>query len=391
MLSTKRLRHLAVLVGALATASNAIPETASNNVWSKFETTRQGMPALHQAFDVERHVKSEHAEQVLRYQVVLDLSQGKWREQAIGGKNEATRIYDGQDLLVFEAGGTEYTRDKKKGDKDEALPEPYETRLDWNKAKEAQSLPCGFAGKDHTCVIVDVPIKSWMRPGTTGNITKMTAGSIRIMIDTVTGIWLRCHKAELIETPHSNYQWDTTYEIKQMTYGADPNAALFKLPDGLNEVKEITRWGEARIRKQLGGKPAPELQVKDIHGKPISLAELKGKTILLDFWTTWCPPCQADAPSLEKLSQKYGDKNLALIGISVDEDRTTVEKYLQKHPHSFPVVLSSENQMPRPYEIGVFPTYLIIGPDGTLMTAEEGDKGFSKLRKELERAGLETE
>jgi hypothetical protein len=75
----------------------------------------------------------------------------------------------------------------------------------------------------------------------------------------------------------------------------------------------------------------------------------------------------------------------------VGEDRTIVEKYLQKHPHSYPVVLSSENQMPRPYEIGVFPTYLIIGSDGTLMTAEEGDKGFAKLRKELEKAGMETE
>jgi thiol-disulfide isomerase/thioredoxin len=141
----------------------------------------------------------------------------------------------------------------------------------------------------------------------------------------------------------------------------------------------------------LAGKLAPELQVTDIQGKAISLAELKGKTVLLDFWTTWCPPCQADAPSINKLNQKYGDKNLAIVGISVSEEREIVEKYLKKHLHSYPVVLSSENEMPRPYQIGVFPTYLIISPDGTLITAEEGDKGFGKLRKELQKAGLETE
>ena len=141
----------------------------------------------------------------------------------------------------------------------------------------------------------------------------------------------------------------------------------------------------------MAGRVAPELQVTDIQGKAISLAELKGKTVLLDFWTTWCPPCQADAPSISKLNQKYGDKNLAIVGISVDEEREIVEKYLKKHPDSYPVVLSSENQMPRPYQIGVFPTYLIISPDGTLMTAEEGDKGFVKLRKELQKAGLEAE
>ena len=118
------------------------------------------------------------------------------------------------------------------------------------------------------------------------------------------------------------------------------------------------------------------------------MADLRGKTVLLDFWTTWCPPCQADAPSIEKLNEKYGNKNLAVIGISVSEDREIVESYLKKHPHNYPVVLSSENQLPRPYQIGVFPTYLIISPDGTLMTAAKGDQGFGKLRKDLQKAGL---
>jgi hypothetical protein len=75
----------------------------------------------------------------------------------------------------------------------------------------------------------------------------------------------------------------------------------------------------------------------------------------------------------------------------VDEEREIVEKYLKKHPHNFPVVLSSENQIPRPYQIRVFPTYLIISPNGTLMTAQEGDQGFGKLRKDLEKAGMPSE
>ena len=295
-------------------------------------------------------------------------------------------------MCRFETGGTEYTRTKKKGDKDESLPEPYETKLDWAKAKELQRLPCGFSGKDHVCVILDVPAKPWVRPSRQpGHVTIMKDGTSRIMIDTETGVWLSCHAVTLVEDSRRSYQLDVTYTIKQMSYGAAPDATPFKLPDTLKEVKELTPWNEVRIRKQLVGKPAPDLQVTDIHGSRISLADLKGKTILLDFWTTWCPPCEADAPSIEKLNQKYGSKSLGIIGISVDEGRETVEKYLKKHPHNFPVVLSSENQLPRPYEIGVFPTYLIIGPDGTLMTAEEGNKGFGKLRKDLEKAGMEAE
>ena len=103
------------------------------------------------------------------------------------------------------------------------------------------------------------------------------------------------------------------------------------------------------------------------------------------------PPCQSDASSIEKLNQKFGNKNLAIIGVSVDEDRATVENYLKKHPHSYPVVLSSENRLSPPYQIGIFPTYLIISPEGTLVTAEQGDQGFAKLRKDLERAGMNIE
>jgi len=121
------------------------------------------------------------------------------------------------------------------------------------------------------------------------------------------------------------------------------------------------------------------------------VSNLKGKTVLLDFWATWCPPCVADAPALDKLYRKYGEKDLMIIGISVNEERDIVEQFLKKHPHTFPVVLTSENEMPRPYQIGLFPTYMVIAPDGTLSTAVEGDQGFGELRKFLQKAGMETD
>jgi thiol-disulfide isomerase/thioredoxin len=372
-----------VILAASAYASN------SNDLWSKFETTRQGARALHQEFEITRHVKTASREQSLHYRVVIDISEGKWRERAIGGGGELTRVFDGQELLVFEQGATDYTRTKQK---DELLPQPYGTKVDWGKTKEIQRLPCGFSVQDHTCVIIEAPVKSWMRSDTNGRLTRMLNGTSRMMIDTETGIWLAARTTELVEAPRTNYQTETSYQAKQMTFGRAADAALFGLPNAsFRQVKELSPWDEARIKKQLVGKPAPDLQVIDIRGRTVSLADLRGKTVLLDFWTTWCPPCQADAPSIEKLNEKYGSRNLAVVGISVSEDRETVEGYLKKHPHNYPVVLSTENQLPRPYQIGVFPTYLIISPDGTLMTAAEGDQGFGKLRKDLQKAGLEIE
>lgn len=389
MVSAKRL----ALVSTLGTlmVSSAAGVTSNNDLWSKFERLRQSPPTLHQEFEVTRHVYSAYREQATHFQIAVDVAHGLWRERAIGGGGELTRLYDGHDLFTFESEGAEYTRSRQKGDRDELLPQPYGTKLDWGKSKEIQRLPCGFSNQDHTCVIVEAPIKPWVRLGSSSGATRMTDGTTRVLIDTETGIWLQCRTVEVVEGAMSSYKLDLTYQVKQMSYGAPADAAVFNLPSGLKEVKELTPWNESRIKKQFAGKLAPELQVTDIQGKAISLAELKGKTVLLDFWTTWCPPCQADAPSINKLNQKYGDKNLAIVGISVSEEREIVEKYLKKHLHSYPVVLSSENEMPRPYQIGVFPTYLIISPDGTLITAEEGDKGFGKLRKELQKAGLETE
>lgn len=179
---------------------------------------------------------------------------------------------------------------------------------------------------------------------------------------------------------------------QRRSYGTPADTSLFHLPsDDIFEVKELSRWNAAKIKKQLAGKAAPELALTDIHGKSVTLSDFKGKTVLLDFWTTWCPPCRADAPALDKLYHKYGGQDLMVVGISVNEDRAIVEKFLTEHPHSSPIVLTTENEMPRPYQIGVFPTYIVIERDGTFAAAVEGDQGFSDLRKLLKKAGLEAE
>jgi thiol-disulfide isomerase/thioredoxin len=391
MLPAKGLTRLSVVVAACVTVLGAFAETPASELRSKLEAVQQGPRALHQEFEVMRHVRSGYVDEVSRFQIAIDFSQGKWREQPVGGEGERIRVFDGHELFVFESGGTDYARPKQTIDKDKPLPDPYDTKLDWNKVKEVQQLPCGFSGKDHACVIIEAPIKPWVRPNGPGSVIKMTGGVIRVMADTETGIWLRAHISASVEGDMGGNQWEVNYNIKQMSYGASPDIALFRLPEGLHEVNELSRWNEDRFKKELAGKPAPGLQATDLHGGPVSLAELKGKTVLLDFWTTWCPPCQSDASSIEKLNQKYGSKKLAIIGVSVDEDRATVENYLKKHPHSYPVVLSTENRLPPPYQIGIFPTYLIISPEGTLVTAEQGDKGFAKLLRDLEKAGMNAE
>lgn len=369
-------------------------ESPASRLWSDLRTKREALPGLHQEFDVSHTFKTGSGKtQSSKRQVVLDLSRNRWRERSVSGSGTMVRIFDGADSLFYEEDGTEFVRVKRREkDKDAPIPQPYSVaNALWERATVEQR-PCGYAKNDRTCALIKVPLKPYVRSSSPTNRIRMIEGVTMLLADTQNGIVVSARTVTLMENSTSQYQSDTTFSLTRATMSNAPDEQAFKLPnETMKEVKELSDWDASRIKKQLAGKPAPELSVTDLKGKPVVLSELKGKTVLLDFWTTWCPPCRADAPALDKLQAKYGNKDLAIVGISVSEDRAIVEKFLSEHPHDFPVVLTSENEMPKAYQIGVFPTYIVIDPEGKLASAAEGDKGFGELRKMLKKAGLDVD
>ena len=385
--------HFIALLATLFAALNIFAETPASALWTELKTKREKPPGLHQEFDVTQTSKTASGSRSSARQILLDISQGQWREQSVSGSGNHIRIFDGTDLFVMEEHGDEYMRTKRQSKEEDPAPSPYGFGDPvWSKAIEVRRQPCGLRGSDHECVVLDAPLKPWVRAGINGRNSKLLEGSTRAMFDTVTGLLISARTVQLIDNGRSTYQSDMACTLKRMSFGAPVDTSLFKLPSGdMREVKELSRWNAAKIKKQLGGKLAPELTLTDLKGKPLALANFRGKTVLLDFWTTWCPPCRADGPALDKLYRKYGDKDLMIVGISVSEERDIVEKFLNEHPHNYPIVLTTENEMPLPYQISAFPTYIVIDRDGTLAAAVEGDKGFSDLRKLLKKAGLESE
>jgi len=422
------------LCGSLFFSLIALAESPASGLWAELEAKRAKLTSFHQEFEITQTYKVADHSQSSKRQVVLDMSNQRWREMSSSGSGDYIRIFDGSDLLQMEDGGDEYLRSKHRS-KEAELPSVYtfgnpdlsklkeaerrpcaipgsdeylrskhrskEAELpsvytfgnpDLSKLKEAERRPCAIPGSDHVCVVLEVPLKRSTRYTAPNVSVQVLNGNVRAMFDTETGLLIAARMIEGIDNGRAAYQFDVTRILKRVSFGAAPDASLFKLPSSeLREVKELSRWNAARMKKELAGKPAPELTVTDLRGEPIALSALKGRTVLLDFWTTWCPPCRADAPVLDKLHQKYGEKELTIVGISVSEERAIVEKFLKEFPHAFPVVLTTENEMPRPYQVGVFPTYIVINQDGSFAAAVEGDKGFGDLRKLLKKAGMETE
>ena len=83
------------------------------------------------------------------------------------------------------------------------------------------------------------------------------------------------------------------------------------------------------------GQRAPEIGLRDMDGKPVRLAALRGKVVVVDFWASWCAPCKQEMPALEKLHRKYRDKGLVVVGVSVDRELSNARRFLREVNVSF--------------------------------------------------------
>lgn len=125
--------------------------------------------------------------------------------------------------------------------------------------------------------------------------------------------------------------------------------------------------GEAPELKAEVGKPALAFALKDSKGTEVTLASLKGRVVLLDFWATWCGPCKAAMPSIQKLHEKFADKAVTIIGVNCWEDKAeTAIKYMDNKKFTYTLLLKGDD-LAKEYGISGIPTLILIGKDGNVL------------------------
>jgi len=113
-------------------------------------------------------------------------------------------------------------------------------------------------------------------------------------------------------------------------------------------------------------KPAPDFQLQNLDGQSISLNNLKGKPVLLNFWASWCGPCVSEMPYLQEINDEWSAKGLILLAVNIGDDSSTAEEFLQNHNLSLPVLLDTEMVVARRYNITGIPTTFFIDKDGVI-------------------------
>lgn len=116
------------------------------------------------------------------------------------------------------------------------------------------------------------------------------------------------------------------------------------------------------------GSVAPDFTLKTYGGEEVTLSDLRGKVVLINFWATWCPPCRQEMPSMERLYQRMEGKPFEMLAINVEEDaREALKSFLQKTPHSFPIPIDSNKQAQELYRVYRFPETFVVDPNGVVV------------------------
>jgi peroxiredoxin len=123
--------------------------------------------------------------------------------------------------------------------------------------------------------------------------------------------------------------------------------------------------------KPDAGDQAPDFRLQTLDGKEMSLSELKGKVVLLNFWGSWCEPCRNEMPTLEKAYQTYKGQGFIVVAVNIAETDVTTSAFVKQYGLTFPILMDRDRAVVDLYKIGPIPTSFFIDPQGKIVKRVE--------------------
>jgi thiol-disulfide isomerase/thioredoxin len=135
------------------------------------------------------------------------------------------------------------------------------------------------------------------------------------------------------------------------------------------------------VTPKLQGKPAPGFTLVDLDGKKVSLADFKGKPVLVNFWATWCGPCKLEMPWFQEFSQKYASQGLVILGLAADDaGKTVIASTAKKSGVTYPILLADDKVEEAYGGVDYLPETFYVDRSGKVVletagiTSEDGGK-----------------
>lgn len=124
---------------------------------------------------------------------------------------------------------------------------------------------------------------------------------------------------------------------------------------------------EAReLQPYKDGGATPPLVLKDLSGKTHNLKDYRGQVVLINFWATWCPPCRAEMPSMQRLKEKMAGKPFVILAVDMGEPEDVVRTYIREIKTDFTVLMDKDGRALKAWKVFAFPTSYVIDKDGKI-------------------------
>jgi thiol-disulfide isomerase/thioredoxin len=140
----------------------------------------------------------------------------------------------------------------------------------------------------------------------------------------------------------------------------------------------------------LVGQPAPDFALNIVtggaEGDRLHLNELKGQAVILDFWATWCEPCQVVAPILDRVSRKHQGKGLVVVGVNTSDQPGLAPAFAKKKGLSYPIVYDDGEEVAHRYGVSNLPTLVVINAQGNVVAIQSGIEDESAIEDLVNQA-----
>lgn len=159
----------------------------------------------------------------------------------------------------------------------------------------------------------------------------------------------------------------------------DLRGRVCRVPFGLVVLAcAIVEYAAAAELKPWTGPPAaPAIELLTASGAPLSLHDLRGKVVLVNFWATWCEPCVTEMPALQRLREKLGPRDFEILAVNLQEGPAKIHAFVEKSGVSFPIVRDTDGAVARAWGARTLPASYLVDRDGRIRYAVVGDPDWT--------------